>query len=127
MGMYDDFRCDYPIDAPPGIDWQTKDTPAQYLDLYVLGADGILYHEEYDVEDRSDPNAEGLMALCGLMTRVNKRLVPMPEFRGEISFYGQDPTNPDEDREWWEYSALFDDGKLLSIKRVSPALGVVGR
>jgi hypothetical protein len=61
MGMFDDLRCEYPLPAEGAnaLSYQTKDTPAQWMELYIIGADGRLMHEEYDTEDHSDPNAEG--------------------------------------------------------------------
>ncbi len=116
MGMFDNVICEYPIDAPGGMNWQTHDTPSQFCDSYKIDADGHLWREDYDIEDRSDPNAEGIMALAGCMTPVNKRWVRVESFRGEIRFYGT--ANYET---WWEYSALFDAGKLLNIRRLSPA------
>lgn len=112
MGMYDDLRCDYPLpaDGANALSYQTKDTPAQWCELYVIDKDGFLLHERYDVEDRSDPEAVGLMALAGCATRVNKRLVSVPEFTGEIRFYDL----PDGGG-WIEFSSYFIDGKLQSV------------
>lgn len=110
MGMFDDLRCDYPLPAAGAnaLRYQTKDTPAQWCDLYVIDADGQLLHEQYDTEDRSDPNAEGLMRFAGCMTRVSKRLVPVTDFTGEIRFYGGDC-------DWVEFSSYFVGGKLQSV------------
>lgn len=113
MGMYDDIRCDYPLPAPGANDltgYQTKDTPAQECDLYVIDKDGGLHHEEYDIEDRSDPNADGLYRLIGMMTRTNARLAPVNDFTGEIRFY----TIPAEGQ-WIEFSSYFIDGKMQSV------------
>ena len=69
MGMFDYINCEYPLpvdDAPKG-DYQTKDTPAQSLDFYTIKADGTLWGQEYDIEDRSDPTAKGPLAMRGMM------------------------------------------------------------
>ena len=112
MGMYDQLRCEYPLPAPGAneLDYQTKDTPAQWLDDYVIDKDGQLFHVEYDTEDHSDPNAEGIMRLVGSMTRVNERRVPVTDFTGEICFY--DLT---KEGEWIEFSSYFISGKLQSV------------
>jgi hypothetical protein len=117
MGMYDTIRCDYPLpgNPPAGLDWQTKSLECA-LDLYAITADGRLEHEAYDTVDRSDPNAAGLERFWGFATKVNQRMEPVPDYRGEVSFYDTAP-----DGTWWEYSALFDAGRLLSIKQLSPA------
>lgn len=44
MGLFDYIRCEYPL--PDGFDgdveYQTKDTPNQYLDRYTIAEDGRL-------------------------------------------------------------------------------------
>lgn len=113
MGMYDELRCDYPLPAEGanGLEFQTKDTPAQFCDQYVIDKDGQLLHEQYDVEDHSDPQAEGIWRLVGSMTRVNKRLVPVSDFTGEIRFYDLLDFGG-----WIEFSSYFIDGKLQSVQ-----------
>ena len=75
MGLFDYLRCSYPLPRPGAndLEYQTKDTDAQYMDRYEIRADGTLWHEVYDTEDWSDPKAEGFMALAGCATRVNER------------------------------------------------------
>lgn len=109
MGLFDEIICKYPLPGNPPADlvWQTNDTPAQYLDTYVIETDGTLWHEEYDIADRSDKALGiGTDEFCGCVSRVNERLVPMPDFCGCIVFYG----------DVWAFSALFDKGKLLSVE-----------
>ena len=114
MGLYDNIKCDYPLPGNPQVkEWQTKDTPAQYIDTYVITADGQLQHEDYDIEDKSDPNAVGWRRAMGCMARVNRRLVDVLDFRGAIEFYGDDANGL-----WWEFSALFDNGKLINIRTI---------
>lgn len=114
MGMFDDLRCHYPLprEGANALAYQTKDTPAQWMDLYEIRADGSLWHETYDIEDRSDPNATGLLALAGAMTRVNKRWEP-ERLTGEIRFY--DYANG----EWTVFSAYFIDGQIREIVDIS--------
>lgn len=115
MGVFDYIRCKYPLPAKDMQDYpfQTKDTPdPMYLEQYEIREDGSLWFEDYDVEDRSDPNAEGLMRLRGMATRVNKRWKKMDQFTGEIVFYGGDP--------WYEFSAYFVNGELQSLIQLSP-------
>jgi len=90
MGMFDWIRCEYPLpDEPNGasLRFQTKDTPNQMLDEYRIDANGELWVKTYDIEDRSDPNAEGLQRLYGVMTRVNEREERVTDFTGTIEFY----------------------------------------
>lgn len=116
MGMFDYVRCEYPLQGNPPIDnWLTKDLGERH-DAYVITADGRLQREEYDTEDQSDPNAKGWRRALGCSVSVNQRLVDMPDFSGEIKFY-----RIDDNEFWWVFSALFDDGKLLSIKQINSA------
>ena len=115
MGMFDDLKCDYPLPAhvDKGTWFQTKDTPAQALDKYWIDESGKLWHEQYDIEDRSDPDAEGIERICGMCTRVNKRWEPLPDFSGPISFYAfkDDKRN----KGWTEFLASFVDGQIQTV------------
>ncbi len=111
MGMFDELTCLHPLPLPgmEGKLFQTKSTPNQYLDHYQIRQDGTLWHEAYEIEDRSDPSKKGLAGMVGCMTRVNKRWEPVPDFTGEIRFYdfqGTDFTG------WVEFSAYFVAGKI---------------
>jgi hypothetical protein len=112
MGMYDHLRCEYPLPAPNAndLDFQTKDTPAQWLDDYLIDKDGQLFHVEYDTEDQSDPKAEGIMRFAGSMARVNERRVLVTDFTGEICFYDYPGRG-----EWIEFCSYFIGGKLQSV------------
>lgn len=75
MGMFDYVKCDFdmPIEVPDEeFPFQTKDLECE-LDYYWIKKDGTLWAERYEIEDQSDPDAEGLMALAGIIARVNKR------------------------------------------------------
>lgn len=88
MGVFDYIKCEYPIDAPQTIhEWQTKDTPDQFLRTYTISKEGYLLSDGQTVD-----------------------------FTGEIRFYGNERINGRENYEkWWEYSAMFDNGKLLTL------------
>lgn len=113
MGLFDNLICKYklPIDLKYKL-FQTKDTPAQFLDMYEIREDGTLWHNCYDIEDRSDPNAEGIERLIGSMTRVNQRWEQVKDFIGEIRFYTE------YDKKWIEFSSYFVDGQLNQIHLV---------
>lgn len=115
MGLFDELRCERELPAPncEGMLFQTKDTPSQYMDLYVIRADGTLWREVYDTEDRSDPNAEGLLRLFGMATRVNKRWEQESEFTGEIRFYES------VGEAWVEFSAYFLRGNLQQLNLIA--------
>lgn len=101
MGMFDEVRCEYPL--PDGFDtqgvwFQTKDTPEQYLQRYVLCIDGALV-----VED-------------------TRESVP---FHGALTFYttnvcGVSPkgviTDDNMAPYWAEYCALYDHGVLIKLE-----------
>lgn len=118
MGMFDYIQCKYPlpISGHEHRVFQTKDTPAQYLDLYEIREDGTLWHEEYDTEDHSDPNAEGINRLSGCMTSVNKRWI-QEHITGEIRFYDF-PNGTPKGGGWVEFSAYFVEGKLKELHTV---------
>jgi hypothetical protein len=136
MGMFDELKCHYPLPlaGANALDYQTKDTPAQFLDEYEIRADGTLWHEAYDIEDRSElgkwkrehpgqdppPDKTGIMSIAGLMTRVNKRWEQIT-LTGEIEFHtiysivdGKLKNAIAKDR-WLSWSAYFVDGKLNQI------------
>lgn len=141
MGMFDDIKCKYPLPLAGANDlaYQTKDTAAQYCDLYEIREDGTLWHEEYDTEDQSDaakwekenPGKEApkeLDAFCGCMTKVNKRWVQVPNVTGEICFYtiysivDGKMTNATSRDGWLEWSAYFVAGKLNQVNLVENRL-----
>lgn len=117
MGMFDYMRCKHHL--PPGtpdLQWQTKDTPAQWMETYEIREDGSLWHHDHDIEDQSDPNAEGLLALAGCMTSVNFRWEPCL-LTGEVRFY--DSTDFGNKDAWWEFSAYFVKGQLKELHQVA--------
>ena len=118
MGMYDEIQCKYPlpVEGANAHNFQTKDTPAQFLDHYEIREDGTLWHEVYDIEDHSDPKAEGIAAFMGCMTRVNNRWIQETDFTGEICFYdscGADHTG------WIEFSTYFVKGQLKQLEIIT--------
>ncbi len=126
MGLFDDITCKYPlpIEGANSLPFQTKDTPAQYMNLYEIREDGTLWHEDHDIEDHSikavwkrehpgEEPPEGMFdeldGFCGCMTHVNKRWVPV-QITGEIVFYssiGKDGRV--------EFSAYFVAGKVNQL------------
>lgn len=114
MGMFDYLKCSYklPFKGLRGVEFQTKDTPSQYLDHYEIRKDGTLWHEIYDIEDKSDPNAEGLARFFGCASRVNNRWEQVA-ITGEVVFYASD----------YEFSAYFVNGQLKQLETLSAPLG----
>jgi hypothetical protein len=95
---------DLPLDFTPHF--QTKSL-ASFMDRYRIDTDGALWIQNYDIEDRSDPNAKGISRLVGIMTRVNQHWV-RSDYTGEIRFYDTHPG-----KEWFEYSTYFERGQLV--------------
>ena len=122
MGMFDEIRCLYPLplEGANAHTYQTKDTPAQLCDLYEIREDGTLWHEEYDLEDQSDPNAEGIARIFGMCARVNERWEPV-DLTGEIRFYdfrASDPLDFSKDEGWIEWSAYLEHGKVVRLNLI---------
>ena len=116
MGMFDEIKCKYPLQVKGAnkLLFQTKSTDAQFMDLYEIRKDGTLWHEIYDLEDKSDPRAKGILGMMGCMTRVNKRWEQVNK-TGEIRFYTSTGKKRDK---WLEFSAYFVDGKLNQLHKI---------
>lgn len=131
MGMFDDIRCHYPlpVEGANGLDYQTKDTPMQYLDQYEIREDGTLWHETYEIEDQS-PRGKWLaenpgqpepkwdiLDWCGCGARVNKKWEQVTDFTGEVRFYTTLSKKHPYDG-WIEWSAYFVKGALREMNLV---------
>lgn len=116
MGMFDNIRCELPLpvlgEVPERV-FQTKDTPAQYLDTYVIRADGEFVHESPDIEDLTEEEREAWAREHGyadtkwapIMRRVGEpRRV---EWTGEVYFY-----DSKDQKGWIEFKATIVRGKL---------------
>ena len=104
MGMYDYIipECKLPVEVPDGIEWQTKDTPAQFLDTYRITPEGQLIHGAYTFETvpKSERDTHGLP----LFRRANPHDEPC-DFTGSIMFYGGD----------YKFCAFFVNGQLTRL------------
>lgn len=102
MGMFDGVRCRYPLPWPEVQEdtWQSKDTPAQYLELYEIRADGSLWHEA-DSEKGS-------------------HWLPVSDYSGELEMHTlvRYPDRPGHT--WYSVQFLFKDGlvKVMTPKKV---------
>lgn len=119
MGMFDYLLCDYPLPAraeAKGLTYQTKDFD-RLMDTIHIREDGSVWGEEYEYEDRSDPNATGLAALVGSLTRVNVRPKHLVDFTGTVNFYSS--YGPADSKGWgegWlEFSAVIQKGQVVDI------------
>ena len=130
--MFDYIRCKYPlpVEGANDLEYQTKDTPSQFLDKYEIREDGTLWHEDYDIKDESkagkwkkeNPNQplpdhlKGIESFMGTLSRVNQRWNPAYDFTGEIRFYSN---LPNRDNEWIEWSGYFEKGKLVRLNQLN--------
>lgn len=121
MGLFDYITCEMPLPEtptpPPGDDFQTKDTPDQYMTTYTITADGRLtwrpYHlEEVPQHERPYPDGDGLLGAMGSIRRVEKEPEAIP-YHGDIHF-----CHYREPGEWWEYRARFTEGVCSGISLV---------
>lgn len=129
MGMFDNIECQYPLPIPDdpielrGFPfnsrvYQTKSFDT-VMDTYIIKADGTLWHEEYDIEDKSDPNATGFARCYGIMTRTNKREKQLSDYTGVVNFYEyiSDFAGTTLNNDYWiEYNATFVNGLIQKIE-----------
>jgi hypothetical protein len=101
MGMFDylNFR---------GNDYQSKDTPNQWMANYEIREDGTLWVEESDGEWIKDENS----LLGGYIKESNHRWVQVEKYTGEIRFYRH---LDKEYKVWEEFSAYFVQGQLKHL------------
>jgi len=116
MGMFDTVYCEYPLPITEAqtLDFQTKSLN-RFMDDFKIDINGYLWCEHYEIEDRSDPNAQGIERMFGCMTRINQRWEE-ENYTGEIRFY----THLDKEyKRWIEFSSYFIRGKLQSLNVIS--------
>lgn len=102
MGVFDYITVKYQghgIGDVSEEEFQTKDTPAQYLDRYEIREDGTLWHEAYDTEYRSDPTKPGKLGMLGSLTQVNHRWE-------RVDYYGE--LEVDQYRFWFRDGVVAD-------------------
>jgi len=103
MGMFDEVRCAYPLPWPEVQDsvWQSKYTPAQFLDQYEIRADGTLWHEAYTqrVEESDD-------APAGFWIHRENAKWEQVAFTGELEMHEL------TDDYWYSVRWWFVDGKV---------------
>lgn len=113
MGMYDYLKCEYPLPRPEMQDriFQTKDTPSQFLDIYVITAEGKLCEPSYDLGWKEDPEA-----FFGFgFERENHELREL-DFSGTIIFYDFEVDG--DFATLVDFEALFDRGKVVWIREI---------
>jgi hypothetical protein len=112
MGMFDELVVEYPLPDPDHnrLTFQTKDLKC-FMDHYRITPMGRLEHQEYRIEDHSDPTKEGLDKFAGMLTRI-----PIgwhdEGYHGWLDFYTE------QAGDWINYHAKFTDGRLVEVARV---------
>ena len=96
MGMFDYIRYD-------GKEYQTKDTPAQFMAEYEIRDDELWFN---NVEHKWVENADDLFR--GHLERVSSEWEHLTDFDGSILFYDTEV----------DYIALFWEGKMIRIKKL---------
>jgi hypothetical protein len=100
MGVFDYIRYE-------NHTYQTKDTPAQFLENYEIRGDELWYKEverEWCEEDDS--------LFGGYLNEISHEWKFCRDFDGLIRFYRND------ENKWIEYKALFMDGKLIKLESI---------
>lgn len=134
MGMFDQIVCKYPLPIvwANELEYQTKDTPSQFMDNYEIREDGTLWHEDYRIEDRSagskwlaenpdktradlPEDLKGFNGMSGILTHIPLGWNRIDDFLGEIRFY----TSLGSDHSGWiEWSGYFEHGQLVRLNLV---------
>ena len=114
MSLYDNvsIEFDLPDELKEIAEWQTKDFDHPFLNKYVITKTGRLLKEKVHYEDRSDPNATGIMALVGALSAVHDGWEDM-NYHGMLNFHGLDKNN-----KYISCEAKFTDGECIEIKKV---------
>jgi len=99
MGMFDYLSCEYPLpEGAPVNGWQTKDTPAQYMETYRITRDGFLFDENG---------------------------VALPDYHGDLWFSHSNVTSrgpngymtqDGQPYRTWRFVARFTDGRLTRLE-----------
>jgi hypothetical protein len=119
VGVFDYVNCKYPLPVPgtQDLEYQTKDTPEQYLESYEIREDGTLWCLDKVREWRVDPTA----LLGGYLDTISEAWRQLADFTGElrlIASYGP-PASSGAGINWITYSAYFVRGQLKHLETVS--------
>jgi hypothetical protein len=113
MGMFDRVRCKYPLPDPDAqdLEFQSKTTPAQWLDDYIITQDGRLLHEAYEIRaDESEDSSRG-----GFMERIDQRWETV-DFSGPLEIHARGKS-PEGETTWYAYWFWVKDGRVADLQR----------
>ena len=101
MGMFDHITY-------LGKQYQTKDTPQQFLAEYEIRGNELWYNDaKYDWVEEDD----GLFG--GHLKKVSEEWKFCDDFDGLVNFYGS--TTHDGKEYWEDYRVLFMDGRIIKV------------
>ena len=110
MGMFDEIIY-------KGKKYQTKSL-YRMGELYEIRNDGTLWREVVTYEDRSDPNAKGLLKFAGIATKVHTGWEQLKR-TGEVRFYWYEwSTEEQRTLNKEDYSAYFVNGALKELHEI---------
>ena len=112
MGLYDNVRCRYRLPDPEAqdLEFQTKSTPAPYLDNYEITEDGRLMHEAYDERWEDAPDSP----FGAVMHQDNHRWEPV-DFPGQLEIHGT-REDPEGKVRWYSYLLWFKNGRIADLQ-----------
>jgi hypothetical protein len=122
MGMYDYVKCEYPLPAGSPV-WaqndyyQTKDTPKQFLETYVITLEGRLIHHSVTYEmvpenqrpyyGKPEWDKGAIFQMAGMIRSIPAGDIDT-EYHGDIYLIGRQPA-------FLEFVARFTNGQLEYI------------
>lgn len=116
MSLFDFLQCDMPLPARPEVQhllFQTR-TFGNGMEYFRIDENGSLYIEQYDIEDRSDPNDDVLTVLANTLIKTNLREAPLT-FCGLLEFHASYGKTHDG---MVEFEADVSSGKVTAIRLV---------
>jgi hypothetical protein len=126
MGMFDELKCDYPLQVKGANDYiyQTKAFPEPFIDRYIITKEGSLVHEDFIVEDHSVkgkwikdhpgepiPEFSAVDSFAGSCSKIPTGNYPLVNYTGIVNFYMLKYGSSG----WIEWDAEFKEGKLVSM------------
>lgn len=100
--------------------WRTKSLECVLTEVYI-GSDRQLkinhwVYESVPKEERPYPDAKGWKSVIGSIRRTDEKILDS-NYTGEIVFYTK------VNDQWLEFISLFNEGKMILIKRVKEVDG----
>lgn len=132
MGMFDYIKCEYPLPDGFGqgrdISFQTKDLECA-MDTYVIDEEGFLNLEKWGVRDLPATQHRKSTGILNAFWDAHERVfegLEKVDYTGEVEFYYSNiaamgpegfSTRNDEPYEARTYTAVFEKGVLIKLKK----------